>query len=113
MLWESDLSEIKKDSSQTGRLVKVFCFLTLTHIELFGFIRMSRRSGSQGAMKHLKRKSSLLPSSVFPFPCYIALSRIVLYSPDCTLGGQKQTTEWRRLQKHAKTSHGAEKLILH
>ena len=74
---------------------------------------MSQRNGPQGALKPLKRTISPLLSSVFPILCCIARQRMLVYSPDCMPGGQKQTTEWRRLLRHRKTSRDVGKLTLH
>lgn len=75
--------------------------------------RMSQRNGPQGALKPLKRKVSPLLSSVFPILCCIARQRMLVYSPDCMPGGQKQITEWRRLLRQGKTSRDVEKLTVH
>lgn len=74
---------------------------------------MSQKNGPQGALKPLKRKISPLLSSVFPILCCIAQQRMLVYSPDCMPGGQKQITEWRRLLRHGKTSCDVGKLTLH
>ena len=58
------------------------------------------------------RKTFQFLFSVFPLPWFIALQKMPQYGPLHMPGGQRQNTEWERLQRHKQTLQVLERQIL-
>lgn len=86
----------------------LFCFFSLF---LF-LIRINQRNGCQEASMLWNRKTFQFPFSVFPLPWFIALQKMPQYVPLHMPGGQRQNTEWERLQRHKQTLQVLERQIL-
>ena len=58
------------------------------------------------------RKTFQFLFSVFPLPWFVALQKMPQYVPLHMPGGQRQNTEWERLQRHKQTLQVLERQIL-
>ena len=58
------------------------------------------------------RKTFQFLFSVFPLPWFIVLPKMPQYGPLHMPGGQRQNTEWERLQRHKQTLQVLERQIL-
>ena len=76
----------------------------LFFFSLFLFlIRINQRNGCQEASMLWNRKTFQFLCSVFPLPWFIALPKMPQYGPRHMPGGQRENTEWERLQRHKQT----------
>ena len=77
-------------------------FFSLFSLFLF-LIRINQRNGYQEASMLWNTKTFQFLFSVFPLPWCIALPKMPQYGPLHMPGGQRQNTEWERLQRHKQT----------
>ena len=113
---ESDIWESHKSHScaynvmkglhapQAKAWVLSICQNLILFYSLFLFlVRINQRNGYQEALMLWNRKTFQFLFSVFPLPWCIALPKMPQYGPLHMPGGQRQNTEWERLQKHKQT----------
>ena len=94
-------------------LVICWCFFFVLFFSLFLFlIRINQRNGCREASMLWNRKTFQFLFSVFPLPWFIALPKMPQYVPLHMPGGQRQNTEWERLQRHKQTLQVLERQIL-
>ena len=89
----------------------VFFFVLFFSLFLF-LIRINQRNGCREASMLWNRKTFQFLFSVFPLPWFIALPKMPQYGPLHMPGGQRQNTEWERLQRHKQTLQVLERQIL-
>lgn len=96
---------------ELSNLLVFFLFFVFFSLFLF-LIRINQRNGCREASMLWNRKTFQFLFSVFPLPWFIALPKMPQYGPLHMPGGQRQNTEWERLQRHKQTLQVLERQIL-